>query len=301
MTESTFRAADGVPVSYRSWPVDGGRGSVVIVHGASEHSGRYDRFARALNGAGYSVWAIDLRGHGRTAMSTGRGRIGPGGGTQLLADLQQLVALARSELEGRPVVLFGHSVGSVIVQAYATHGADGLSAYVLSGTLGVMDGAAELAESLQAAVDGGMADEPLDMLSGFNAAFEPARTPFDWLSRDPAEVDAYVADPMCGSGNPLTYGLVLELVELGLPSVEPAGIAGIPHIPVLIIAGEMDPVGGMGANVRELESRLRADGLDVTAHYYPGARHELLNETNRDQVTADVVSWVDGAMAITRP
>jgi alpha-beta hydrolase superfamily lysophospholipase len=280
-------------VFYRAWPVNDARGAVVITHGASEHSGRYDRFARALNAGGHAAFAIDLRGHGRTAASTGTGRIGTGGGAALLDDLRQLVAIAQAEVVGKPVVLFGHSMGSMIVQTYAAQGANGLSGYALSGPLGVIDGGTEMVAGLQAAVDAGMAEETLDMLGGFNASFEPARTPFDWLSRDPAEVDAYLADSMCGSGNPLTYEFVLALLELALPTVEPATIATIPQIPVLIIAGEMDPVGGMGANVRQLENRLRAAGLEVTAHYYPGARHELLNETNRDEVTADVLGWLD--------
>jgi alpha-beta hydrolase superfamily lysophospholipase len=79
--------------------------------------------------------------------------------------------------------------------------------------------------------------------------------------------------------------------------MEPAGIATVPKMPVLMITGERDPAAGMGANARELESRLRAAGLDVTARYYPDARHELLNETNRDEVTADVIAWIDGVVA----
>jgi alpha-beta hydrolase superfamily lysophospholipase len=293
VTTHTFTAPDGVEVFYRAWPASDARGAVVITHGASEHSGRYDRFARALNAGGYAAFAIDLRGHGRTGASTGAGRVGPGGGARLLDDVRELVTAARTEVAGRPVVLLGHSMGSMIVQAYAAQGADGLSAYALSGPLGVMEGGAEMTAGLQAAVDAGMAEESLDLLGGFNAAFEPARTPFDWLSRDAAEVDAYLADPMCGRGNPLTYEFALALLEVTLPAVEPSAIAEIPPIPVLLIAGEMDPVGGMGANVRTLESRLRAAGLDVTAHYYPGARHEVLNETNRGEVTADVLGWLD--------
>jgi alpha-beta hydrolase superfamily lysophospholipase len=146
---------------------------------------------------------------------------------------------------------------------------------------------------LQAAVDAGMADEPLDALGAYNEAFEPARTAFDWLSRDSAEVDAYIADRFCGASNPLTYGLLCEVLSLAVPSVTPEGISAIPAIPVMIIAGEMDPVGAMGASVRTLEGRLSDAGLDVTARYYPGARHEVLNEINRDEVQSDVIAWLE--------
>lgn len=291
--EATFSDDDGVEVFYRHWPAASPRGAVVIAHGASEHSGRYGRFAAALNSAGWSVFAPDHRGHGRTGEKHGPGRIGPGGGARLVDDLRQMVAIATESVGGAPVVLFGHSMGSAITQAYATLGADGLSGYALSGPLGAPEGTDELAAGLRAAADGGMADEPVDLLGGYNQAFEPARTPFDWLSRDDAEVDAYLADPYCGAANPLTYGFVAELLTLAAPSVQAEAIATTPAMPVLIVAGNQDPVGERTRAVRVLEERLRAGGLDVTARYYEGARHEVLNETNRDEVTADIVAWLD--------
>lgn len=297
MSEHTFTDPDGVEVFYRRWPQDDAKAIVLIAHGASEHSGRYDRFARALNTAGYAAYAIDHRGHGETGKATGAGRFGPGTGVAMLDDLRQLSDLAASEVPDVPVILFGHSMGSMIGQAYVERHGDSLAAYVLSGCPGAMEGAAELQAGLQAAVDGGMADEPVDLLGAFNESFEPARTKFDWLSRDPDEVDKYLNDPYCGDSNPLTYGFVNQLFGLSAPAMEPEGIAKVPVMPVLLITGEMDPAAGMGANARELEKRLRNRGLDVTARYYPDARHELLNETNRDEVTADVVEWLDGVVA----
>ena len=268
MDERMLTDADGIEIFYRTWPRPRATGVVVISHGASEHSGRYDRFARALNERGYAAYALDHRGHGRTAAATGAGIVGPGGGDRLVDDLHALVEHARAEVQ-TPVILFGHSMGSLIGQAYA----------------------------LQAAVDGGMADQPLDSLGAFNDAFEPARTKSDWLSRDPDEVDKYIADPLCGDDMPLTYGYMHELLDLSMPAMEPAAISKIAAIPVLMITGEMDPASGMTANARELEKRLRDAGLDVTALYYPDARHELLNETNRDEVTTDVIDWLDRAVA----
>jgi alpha-beta hydrolase superfamily lysophospholipase len=291
-SEGTFTADNGIEVFHQAWRVDAPRGTVVIAHGASEHSGRYARFAAALNGGGWDAVALDHRGHGRTGPSTGVGKLGPAGGQGLLDDLGRVIAEQRAGGPGRPVVLFGHSMGSLIAQGYVVTGAAGLAGYILSGPLGVPEGVEELRTGLEQAVEAGMGDEPLDSLGPYNEPFEPARTPFDWLSRDPAEVDAYIADPLSGDGNPLTVGFIAGVLGIAVPGIDPQRIAGIPRIPVLLIAGEADPVGGMGANVRELERRLRDAGLDTTGRYYPEARHELLNETNRDEVTADVLAWL---------
>ncbi len=296
MTMQSFTDTHDVEVFYQTWPLAEAKASVVVAHGASEHSGRYGRFAEALNEAGYSVAAIDHRGHGQTGTSTGAGRMGAGGGDGLVDDLHQLVGITQAALAGKPVILFGHSMGSMIAQAYVTRHRDALAGYVLSGCPGANSDAAELIAGLQGAVDGGMGDDVLDMLSGYNEPYEPARTPFDWLTRDEAEVDLYINDPLCGDGNPLTYGYVLELLKLSAPAMEAEAIGAIGSLSVLLITGEQDPVTGMTSNVRELEGRLAAAGLAVTAQYYPEARHELLNELNRDAVTADVVSWLDSVV-----
>jgi alpha-beta hydrolase superfamily lysophospholipase len=295
LDELSFVDADGVEVFYRRW-IPGGeaRAVVVVVHGASEHSGRYARVADVLTGEGYAVYALDLRGHGRTSCSTGPGRIGPRGMHGVLDDVSELVGRARADCADRPVVLFGHSMGSLVVQAFVEQHDEELAAYVLSGTMGPMDGVAELADGIRQAVDAGMADDPLDMLGGFKAAFEPARTTYDWLSRDPDEVDKYIADPLCGDDLPLTYGFVAEMLETIASVMEPTGIARVPtHLPVLLLTGDADPVSNGGLQVRELEKHLRGAGLDVTAKYYAGARHEVLNETNRAEVHAGLVAWLD--------
>jgi alpha-beta hydrolase superfamily lysophospholipase len=289
-SEGSITAADGVEVFHQRWTIDAPTGTVVIAHGASEHSGRYARFAEALNAAGWDAVALDHRGHGRTRESTGVGRLGPAGGQGLLDDLGALIADVGAS--GRPVVLFGHSMGSMISQGYAASGAAGLAGYVLSGPIGVVEGSNDLLDGLRQVAGSGMADEPLDALGAYNEPFEPARTPFDWLSRDPAEVDAYLADPWCGDGNPLTYGFFVGLLEVAIAGVDPAAIAATPRIPVLLVAGSMDPAGGMTTQVEALAARLREGGLDTTAIYYTDARHEVLNETNRDEVTADVVAWL---------
>ena len=295
MDEFVIEGTDGVDVYCRRWmPRDAPRATVVLVHGAAEHSGRYARVADMLHREGYAVYALDLRGHGHTAQSTGRGRIGPSGMAGLLDDVGALVGRARAEVGDVPVVLFGHSMGSVVVQAFMVSAPDDVSAYALSGTMGPAEGTEEFVAGMRAAVDAGMEDEPLDALAGYNASDEPTRTSYDWLSRDDDEVDTYIADPMCGDDNPLTYGYVAVLLETIAEVMEPDAIARIPkRVPVLLLTGEADPVSENGAQVRELERRLRGAGLEVTSCYYAGARHEVLNETNRDEVHRDLVDWLD--------
>jgi alpha-beta hydrolase superfamily lysophospholipase len=289
--EQTFVDAHGVEVFSRWWTVDDPRGIVLIAHGASEHSGRYERFARALNRAGFGAVALDHRGHGQTAPATGRGVMGPGGGMAVIDDLHELRAAATAAITGDvPVFLFGHSLGSLIALGYLIHYADGLAGAVLCGVAANVDDTASIGALLAGFADAGMRDQPVEgLLGNNNAPFEPARTPFDWLSRDPDEVDRYLADPMCGDDHPLTYGYLIDLFEVLAPARD--RLASI-MCPVLVIAGDQDPAAAMGAHATTLADALQADGVDVDLELYEGARHELLNETNRDEVTASVIGWL---------
>jgi alpha-beta hydrolase superfamily lysophospholipase len=293
--ELTLPAEDGTEVFYRRWVPDGDARAVVLVaHGMSEHSGRYGRLAGALTDNGYAVYVPDHRGHGRTSSSTGVGRLGPSGIEAVLDDLDALRARAMDEQTGRSVVLFGHSMGALLSQAYVEQHGEGLAGLALSGSPGAAEGIETMLEMVTQAVDGGMGDEPVSALSGFNADDGSARTPFDWLSRDEAEVDAYIADQYCGENHPMTYGFFAALMTMTLESMTPEAIARIPaDLPILLMTGEADPASDMGDGVRELEKRMRDANLSVEALWYPGARHEILNEINRDEVTADLLAWLD--------
>jgi len=295
MDEFTFRDPDGIDVFARRWLPDGAARAVVLVaHGLSEHCGRYERFAAALTHEGYAVYAVDHRGHGRTAESTGIGRTGPNGIDGILDDLHQLSEIAVGETGGVPVVLFGHSMGALLAQAYAERFGRELTALVLSGSAGANDDLGEMATMIRGAIESGMGDEPLPTLAAMNEGFEPARTPYDWLSRDPLEVDAYIADPMCGDDAPATFGFIAGLMDVGVEAMRPDAIAKIPaRLPVLLVTGARDVASNDAMHVRELEARMRAAGLDVDARYYTDARHELLNDTNRDEVTADILEWLE--------
>jgi alpha-beta hydrolase superfamily lysophospholipase len=160
---------------------------------------------------------------------------------------------------------------------------------------------ADLDESigaLKAFVDGGAADEAVPVLGPLNADFEPARTPSDWLSRDEAEVDKYEADPMCGSRAPLTIGFVLDMLEHAREAFTLGADPIRKDLPILFITGEADPVSQRGKTIHELADRYKAAGIgDVTALFYPDARHELLNEINRDEVHEDIAAWLDRVTA----
>ncbi len=298
-------AADGTPVALYRWlPGEGQvRGVVHIAHGAAEHARRYDRLARVLNGAGFAVYADDHRGHGATAGSLDRAGVGGDGAWDgMVTDAIELTALAAAAHPGVPVVLVGHSMGSFVAQEVVLRGAPGLAAVALSGSSGTSALAA--ADMRQRLVDA-VAAEGRDVASaqfdqvfaGHNQPFvdsapDGGPTGFEWLSRDHDEVRLYVDDPWCGF--PLSNGFVLDM-SVGRGQLWDSGRAtAVPaDLPILILSGDQDPVGRFGDGVRELTARYRDAGLDVTEVLYPGARHEVFNETNRDEVHHDLLTWLD--------
>ncbi len=297
---TTTEAADGVSLAEYRWAPDGDvRATVQVVHGLSEHAGRYGRLAAALTARGFAVAALDQRGHGRTAGSTGPGGFGPGATSDaVLDDVRDLGRRLAADHPGVPRFLLGHSLGSVVALASAERDGEELDGLVLSGPVGVAPQLAAAVPPLEAAVAAGLGDRPMDALSGFNAAFEPARTPYDWLSRDEAEVDAYLADPLCGDGVPPTHAYGAAMFALAARCTTPEAVAGLPAgLPVLLLSGQRDPVGGAdAAQVTALAGLLRERGLPVEQRVYPDARHEVFNETNRDEVTADLLSWLEARL-----
>jgi len=290
MQQRNFTDASGVEVTTWWWPVDAPIGIVVVAHGASEHARRYDRFATALNAAGFAVVAPDHRGHGGTIAATGGGQLGAGGAEALLGDLDELRAQAREAFGPVPVLLFGHSMGAMISLAYLAHHAAELAGAVLCGFSISLEGIDDLPAFAAAIAEAeGRATPAASLLGDFNAAFEPVRTPHDWLSRDEAEVDRYLADPLCGDANPLTYGFLADLVAL---VAEASHHLDAISCPVLVIAGDQDAAAGMGAHATGVAAALSAAGVEVECTLFGGARHELLNETNREEVTAMLLAWL---------
>jgi len=253
------------------------RAVVQVAHGLGEHAGRYDRLAQALNAAGYIVQATDHRGHGRSITDV-PGDFGAAGFDGLIADVTAYGASLAGDL---PLFLVAHSMGSIATQSVILDHSEQYAGVVLSGSTAVDVLAAGLAAS----------EEPAG-LEAFNAGFEH-RTGFEWLSRDEAKVDAYVADPLCGFDLP--DETVPALFAGGPTLADPAALARIrKDLPILIASGSADPLAGGGDLVQLLGQRYRDAGItDVTVIVYDGARHEIFNETTRDAITADLLGWLD--------
>ncbi|HVW43920.1 MAG TPA: alpha/beta hydrolase [Amycolatopsis sp.] len=278
----TFDGGGGARLTAYRWdPVGEPTGVVQLAHGMGEHMLRYEGFAEALTAAGLVVYGHDHRGHGASATSPDAlGVLGPGGWLQLVEDMYRFTVLIRGNHPGLPAGLVAHSMGSFAAQQYLLDHSAGVDAVVLTGT--------SLLDQLEPAFD---LDQPLD-LAALNAPFEPARTGFDWLSRDEAVVDAYLADPKCGFG--LDLPATKEMFAAGRRMADERAVAAIRHdLPVALVSGDQDPINGQGALLHLLAQRLRDAGLtDVTLRLYPGARHEVLNETNRDEVVAGIIEWL---------
>jgi alpha-beta hydrolase superfamily lysophospholipase len=290
---------DGTEVFVNRWLPDGDPKAIVqIAHGLAEHSSRYARFAQRLTDHGYAVYGSDHRGHGKT--SSARGSFAEHDGWKtVIDDLHAVTDRAREEQPGLPVFLLGHSMGSFISRGYAAQYGSELAGLVLSGTAG---GAGAIGRvgiflaSTQARIRGHSHTSGLMnalTFGPYNKAFKPTRTDFDWLSRDPVEVDKYVADPDCGFV--FTAGGFVDLLK-GLAEINTDRLVSrIPKtLPIHLASGSMDPIAKKGKAVQEVADQLRRVGVeDVTVTIWPDARHEILNETNRDEVETEIADWID--------
>jgi alpha-beta hydrolase superfamily lysophospholipase len=297
----TLTAVDGVELFVYRWlPEQPPVAVVQIAHGLAEHAGRYARLAESLTAAGYAVYANDHRGHGRTVKSPDDLGIfaEDGGWRKCVDDLWQLNRHMAGAHPRLPIVLLGHSMGSTLAEHFMGEHGNALAGVVLSGAngnpspLAAMGRGITRAERLRLGARGKSKLVQSLTFEAFNKKFAPTRTEFDWLSRDPAEVDKYVADPLCGFA--ATTQLWVDLLDGWGEVSSRAHRERVPEdLPIYVIAGGRDPVSG---NTRQLESWLadyRAAGFSKLEHcFYPGARHEVFNETNRAEVTRDLLGWL---------
>jgi alpha-beta hydrolase superfamily lysophospholipase len=294
--------ADGVALFVYRWlPEAAPKAVVQIAHGLVEHAGRYARLAEALTSGGYAVYAGDHRGHGRTAPTPeDLGFFSEQDGWRRCADdlwgLNQHIAAKHPRL---PIVLIGHSMGSFMAQHFISEHGEALSGVVLAGssgkpawrTLALRTIARverfRLGSRGRSALVHGLA------FGSFNKQFAPVRTEADWLSRDSAQVDKYVADPLCRFRP--TLQLWIDLLGALSEIANPSRQALIPkQLPIYVIAGTRDPVSANSKGLQQLLCAYRAAGLQrVSYRFYPEARHELFNETNRDEVTRELLAWLD--------
>jgi alpha-beta hydrolase superfamily lysophospholipase len=287
-----FKSDDGLSIACVRWGNSRHvRGVVQIAHGLGEHVGRYAQLAETLVQAEFVVYGNDHRGHGLTAKPAGSfGDFGPGGFDQLVEDMVSLRVIAKDEHRGKPYILLGHSLGSFAAQQFVIghgHSIDGLA---LSGS-GTLDGLARVAQSI---TPGG------DAMKMMNAGFEPARTPFDWLSRDNAEVDAFINDPLCFPS--LKPDSMESFLDAFPRLADPREIRKMQDdLPVYIFSGSDDPVGQRLEGVRVLIDRYRSAGLtSIAQDFYSGGRHEMLHETNRRDVITNLVVWISGVLNTAR-
>jgi alpha-beta hydrolase superfamily lysophospholipase len=272
-----FVDAEGVRITTHEWPVPEPKALVQVSHGIGEHAGRYERLALDLNAAGFAVFADDHRGHGATGMEqwggdpARLGSLGPGGLTATIEAIHRYTRLLREGHPGTPLVLLGHSWGSLMAQISVNRHAADYDGVVLSGTAYRMAGYMN----------------PGDLNRRHRHL---GTTGAEWLSRDPAIAAAWVADPLTFPAKTAKLLGVRDGLRLwGRPARSLRE-----DLPVLIQIGEDDSVGGRRSAERLARAYRERSGIrDVTLHTYPGARHEIYNETNRDEVIGDLVAWLE--------
>jgi alpha-beta hydrolase superfamily lysophospholipase len=304
MTEAfergTHRSSDGYELATYRWAPEGEPKALLqIVHGMAEHAARYDHVVRAFTAQGFLVHAHDHRGHGHSVPAgEAPGHIGDRGGwAKLVSDVHERAEALREEHPTLPRALFAHSMGGYVAQTLLGQNPDDADAWAISGNGGKPPFIAAIgrliarAERLRLGPRGVSAIIRKLTFEDFNEPFE-GRTDFDWLSRDTEQVDRYAADPLCGYD--VSIETWIQLLDAIPRLTASAHLAAIPREkPIYVVAGSDDTSIGRAQGARNLVEAYRRDGLeDVTLQLWPGGRHEVVNETNRDEVIAELVSWV---------
>ena len=306
-SDSSFLSANGTSSIRvrRCTPDTAPRAVIQLTHGIAEHVERYDAFAAFLAEHGFLVVANDHLGHGKSAASDDElGFFSPvRGWDMVLSDMHTLYERTREEYPALPYFLLGHSMGSFLVRCYLSKYPGGLTGAIISGTgqqPGLILIGGKTAGKLEIRRHGPQYRSKLlnNLAFGsYNKRIKPQRTEYDWLCRDEAVVDAYIADPLCGFIP--SAGLLTDMLG-GIQYMEnPANVRNMDKtLPVLFFAGDADPVGDYGKGVKKAYDSFLAAGMeDVTLKLYPGCRHECLNELNKDEVFADVLAWLESKLS----
>ncbi len=309
-SDDTFLSSNGkTNIHVRQCTPDGAiRGIVQIAHGIAEHVERYDAFAQFLAGKGFLVVANDHLGHGQSISSQeDLGFFGETGGWDLaVSDMHKLFEITHEKHSGLPYFLFGHSMGSFLARTYIIRYPDDLAGAVICGTgqqSGLIVAGGKMMGGMECRKHGPRyKSEKLNAMAfgSYNKGYAEKRTDYDWLSRDPAVVDRYIADPLCGFIP--SAGLFTDMM-CGLQFIGKAAnlTAMKKTLPVLLIAGGKDPVGENGKGVRRVYEMFRKAGMqDVTMKLYPDCRHEILNELNKDEVMSDVDTWLESKLPLAK-
>lgn len=296
LQELFYPSADGAhQVHAVLWLPDGQpRGVVQLVHGICEYAERYAPFAQFLADHGFAVCGNDHLGHGQTA--SGPEEYGYfENWHHLVADVYSLRQKMGKKFPGIPYFILGHSMGSFVTRTYLIDHPGTLTGCLISGTGQEGRAMVALGKFLTGLGDPHKVNKLFNKLSlgAYNNAFKPVRTSADWICRDETVVDAYLADPLCTF--PTTAGMNHAMM-IGLQYIaDPKNLLKMDKTtPIFFFAGDRDPVGAMGKGVRKVYGWFRDVGCqDVSLKLYPGGRHEMLNETNKDEVFQDVLAWLE--------
>lgn len=279
--DRTYQDAEGVTIHYYVWAAPKPRAVIQLLHGLGEHAARYEWLASKFTAAGYTVYADDHRGHGQTGLGqfdgdhAKLGKLGPGGMRATVESVHELTGMIRKENPGMPLILLGHSWGSMLAQILVNKYSAEYDAVILSGSVLRMFGHTNTGD--------------------LNATYKHlGSTGYEWLSRDPAVVSTAAADPLMFIANGMKlFGILDSLRLLGKP------VKGIEHdLPLLIQVGSKDVVGGVKSNELLAQAYLERGGLsDVELIVYTGAQHEIFNETTKEEVVADTLAWLADRVA----
>ena len=299
MKSFTLKMDDGYELCCNRWQPDAEeeiKGVIQLHHGLAEHSLRYDRFGSILAENGYVLNAYDMRGHGRSAEVADKNGTGLFG---KLADLKAVTDNLKNDFPGKKTILMGHSFGSFVAQGFIEEHGNDIDACILCGTAGprpaLITVGSIAAHVITFFTGKNKCLKIMDQLSfgSYNARVENPKTPFDWLSKNELNVEMYKMDNWCGF--PLTNSFFCSMTE-GLSKIHKAkNINKIPNtLPVFFIWGSDDPVGSYGETIRKLIDIYKAKGMEkIDRKEYPGDRHEILNEDNKEEVEKDIIDWID--------
>ena len=301
--DKRFPSSTGIcDVRYRIWMPEEPYACVQIIHGMAEHIERYHEFETFLAENNILVSGRDLPGHGKSVgTDRPKGYFGEKDGwDHLIADNKTMHDLVMADYPSVACILFGHSMGSLLARTYAGRMGVDFDAFVFSATSGANPMLPIAKMIANSAIKKGKGQEPNEKLykmcfGSYNKRFKPARTEFDWLSRDAQIVDRFIADPLCGFVP--TASAFYDLFT-GMQEISNLNWAKrVPNRPIFLLSGANDPVGNMGKGVKQVEKWLKKSAHTVTEKLYPEGRSEMLNETNRSEVYHDVLLFIEAVCA----
>ena len=304
---NTYKTIDKQTIFYYKWPSNKDiplKGIVQISHGVGEHAGRYQSFAKILQNEGYEVYANDHRIHGKSAKSDAFLGFYDGEDyfSDAINDMRQLTNIIKKEHPNKKIILFGHSMGSLLSREYVTKYGKDLEALILSGTASFMKGLGSIglfsAKILGKLNGKHRSNELLKNLffTQFNKKFKPNRTNVDWISSDEDQVDLFELDPL--RIEDFSLSVFLDILKGSKKINQVSTFEDTPKkLPVFIFSGDNDPVGEMGKGVKKVAKGYKDAGIkNLTLKLYKGGRHEMLNEVNRKEVEQDVINWLNDSV-----